>query len=55
MRNEQVVTAMAADRGASRVRERELVRRKVGHVNRHPPVMYRYLTDKDRQVPNKFW
>ena len=33
-RNEQVVTAMAADRGASRVRERELVRRKVGHVNR---------------------
>ena len=37
-RNKRVVTAMAADRGASRVRERELVPQKVGHARRAAPV-----------------
>ena len=36
--NEQVVTAMAADRRASAVREREVVRQKVGHTSRLRPV-----------------
>ena len=39
LRNEQVVTAMAADRRASRVREREVSGKKVGHINRWYPVV----------------
>ena len=38
MRNKLVVTAMAADRRASRVRERELVPQFVGHAPRAAPV-----------------
>ena len=37
-RNEQVVTSMAADRRASRVREREVGRQKGGRINRWYPV-----------------
>ena len=38
-RNHLLSTAMAADRRASAVREREVFDQKVGHSTRHPPVI----------------
>ena len=35
MRNDELYTATAADRGASATREQEVVHRKVGHTPRH--------------------
>ena len=40
-RNHLLLTVMAADGRASATREQEVVGRKVGHVNRHPPVRER--------------